>query len=474
MDVERSDAWKASEGPGKIIGLPLVSLVLINWNYAAYVGAAIDSIKSQDYPNWESIIVDNGSTDESRDVIAKHVGEDSRFRIIHLESNVGQLGAFLETFELLRGDFVTIVDADDVLFSNFVSTHVQAHLALPNSVAFTSSNVVEINAAGRALTTSYSAFARREKPFTRGLRPVETTLRLSTVSEAEYLRLSRHTCTHVSGVKWLWGPGTSNMFRRSVLQIVHQKPAGGAYFRAADSYLNPLCHILGGSALIDCQLSGYRVHGENYFSEHELIWGLKNGRPEIRRIQEQQRRESIEFLFENAAHLQRFLPEARFWRAVDQISSRLRDKTGKVVDDADFIRIFVQHYATLRNVFGEEGLHAHLRQSLTARGARAVIYQAQGDRISPQRRLGHLASDIRFALSAWFSREPKEPKRAKLRETKMLKSKKSKMKKGNNKAVPNPASPPPKRSTTSDPTEFWTRRDNVLRSTDFSNWDQLQ
>ena len=49
--------------------LPLVSLVIINWNYADFVGEAIESLKAQDYPDLEIVVVDNGSSDSSRDVI---------------------------------------------------------------------------------------------------------------------------------------------------------------------------------------------------------------------------------------------------------------------------------------------------------------------------------------------------------------------------------------------------------------------
>ena len=122
--------------------------------------AAIEFIKGQDYPSLEVVIVDNGSTDESRDVIVKHVEADSRFRIVALEQNLGQLGAFLEIFPLLNGEFITIVDADDVLFSNFLSSHVQVHLALPSSVALTSSNVVEMTADARALTGAHTSFGQ--------------------------------------------------------------------------------------------------------------------------------------------------------------------------------------------------------------------------------------------------------------------------------------------------------------------------
>ncbi len=47
---------------------PLISFVLVNWNYGRYIGAAIDSIIAQDYPHFECIVVDNCSTDDSLEV----------------------------------------------------------------------------------------------------------------------------------------------------------------------------------------------------------------------------------------------------------------------------------------------------------------------------------------------------------------------------------------------------------------------
>ena len=88
--VPTTGVWAADSR--QLFKPPLVSLVLINWNYAAYVGEAIRSIENQDYPNLEILVVDNGSTDASRSVIADCVGDNGRARIIHLEKNLGSLG----------------------------------------------------------------------------------------------------------------------------------------------------------------------------------------------------------------------------------------------------------------------------------------------------------------------------------------------------------------------------------------------
>ena len=265
----------SAESATEIVEPPLVSLVLINWNDAAYVGAAIGSIKSQDYPSIEAIVVDNASTDASRQVIAEHVGNDPRFRIVHLDENLGQLGAYFGVFKLLGGEFVTVVDADDVLFPSFVSAHVQVHLALPAKVAFTSSNVVGVTTEGRALTSGCAGFGRGAKPASRGLQPRDAAFRLSTVSNADYLELAKVTSTIGAGTPWIWGPGSSNMFRRSILALVKRDRENRTDFRAANNYLQPFCHILGNSALMDVPLSACRVHGSNDFASGQTIADLK-------------------------------------------------------------------------------------------------------------------------------------------------------------------------------------------------------
>ncbi|WP_395449238.1 glycosyltransferase family 2 protein [Aminobacter sp. UC22_36] len=132
---------------------PLVSFIIRNWNYARFVGSAIRSVRNQTYPNFEAIVVDNGSTDGSRAEIEAAIADDPRFRTIWLDENLGALTGALKGLDVARGDFVTFVDSDDYLLADFAAMHVQAHLALPRGVAFTSSAVIEIDAAGAVLGT---------------------------------------------------------------------------------------------------------------------------------------------------------------------------------------------------------------------------------------------------------------------------------------------------------------------------------
>jgi glycosyltransferase involved in cell wall biosynthesis len=363
-----------------LVSPPLVSLLIINWNYGTYIGATIDSIKSQDYPAIEVIVVDNGSTDDSRDVIAKHAGDDPRFRVVHLDENLGQLGAYFHAFELTSGEFVTIVDADDILFPSFVSSHVQVHLALPSRVALTTSNVVELRGEGRALTGVYARFGFGVKPATRGLRPADVAPRLRTVPVADYSRLARSTSTVAAvAMPWFWAPGSSNMFRRSVLAVAQQQRKNRVYMRAADNYLNPLCHALGGTALIDVQLSAYRIHGSNYFAVRETVGVLRPGRADFNARVQQENRDLMQFLLERAWLLES-LRGSRFWPLLRQLFEQVADRD-RFFASPDTLTLFIDYYPNLCQTSGERRLLAELRRLLGRKGLRTVLRAVHGGRI---------------------------------------------------------------------------------------------
>lgn len=90
---------------------PLVSVIVPNYNYARFLGAAIESALAQTYDPIEVIVVDDGSTDDSRRVIA---GFGSRVRAV-LQENRGQAGANLAGWRAANGDVVIFLDADDAL-----------------------------------------------------------------------------------------------------------------------------------------------------------------------------------------------------------------------------------------------------------------------------------------------------------------------------------------------------------------------
>jgi glycosyltransferase involved in cell wall biosynthesis len=87
-----------------------VSIVIPNYNYADYVSAAINSVLNQTYSNIEVIVVNNGSTDHSLEVLTKF-GEKI---VLVNQENLGQAGARNSGLARATGDFIAFLDADDV------------------------------------------------------------------------------------------------------------------------------------------------------------------------------------------------------------------------------------------------------------------------------------------------------------------------------------------------------------------------
>ena len=88
-----------------------IDIVVNNYNYAPFLGAAIDSALGQSYPHVRVVVVDDGSTDRSREVIESYGDRvDAVFK-----DNGGQASAFNAGFAAARGDVVVFLDADDLL-----------------------------------------------------------------------------------------------------------------------------------------------------------------------------------------------------------------------------------------------------------------------------------------------------------------------------------------------------------------------
>ncbi len=87
-----------------------VSVIIPNYNYAQYVGQAVDSVLNQTYSNIEIIVVNNGSTDNSLEILKKY---GSRICLVDQE-NLGQSGARKTGLSRATGDFIAFLDADDI------------------------------------------------------------------------------------------------------------------------------------------------------------------------------------------------------------------------------------------------------------------------------------------------------------------------------------------------------------------------
>jgi glycosyltransferase involved in cell wall biosynthesis len=99
-----------------------VSVVVPAYNYAHFLPAALDSVLAQTDRDWECIIVDDGSTDDTAAVADAYVRRDPRFRYIH-QANRGLAGARNTGVRNARGDAIQFLDADDRLLPPKLERH---------------------------------------------------------------------------------------------------------------------------------------------------------------------------------------------------------------------------------------------------------------------------------------------------------------------------------------------------------------
>lgn len=99
----------------------IVSIVIPAYNAAAFVERTVESIKNQTYPHWELVIVDDGSTDNTKDIIDRLAAEDKRITALH-QSNGGEVAARRTGVLNATGTWIMFVDADDVLPSQSIES----------------------------------------------------------------------------------------------------------------------------------------------------------------------------------------------------------------------------------------------------------------------------------------------------------------------------------------------------------------
>lgn len=101
--------------------LPLVSVIITNYNYAQYVGEAIESALNQTYKNIEIIVIDDGSTDNSPEVIRKYTENNKNIRYVR-QKNKGVVFARNAGLEKAQGEFLLFLDGDDIFPSEYIET----------------------------------------------------------------------------------------------------------------------------------------------------------------------------------------------------------------------------------------------------------------------------------------------------------------------------------------------------------------
>lgn len=137
--------------PGK------VSVVLAVYNGEAFIQKAIESVLKQSYTNWELIIINDGSTDQTPHIIAQY--KDERIRIITNEQNLKLIASLNKGLHLADGEFIARLDADDICYEDRFAIQVD-HLSKNPNVGLVATGYRMFDHAGRERIKSEEIDAR--------------------------------------------------------------------------------------------------------------------------------------------------------------------------------------------------------------------------------------------------------------------------------------------------------------------------
>lgn len=211
---------------------PYVSVIINNYNYDCFLAEAIDSALNQTYPHTEVIVVDDGSTDKSRAIIAEY---GSRIVPI-LQPNGKQAAAFNSGFARSKGDIIVFLDSDDYLFPFAIERIIGVWSANLAKVHY---RLAVVNTIGKSL--GYSS-------------PQGT----SPLSQGEVWKTILNKGGYVST------PTSGNALNRHALEKLF--PIPDEYKLTADDYLSYQVPFYGDVAAIEESLGAYRIHDSNQWA----------------------------------------------------------------------------------------------------------------------------------------------------------------------------------------------------------------
>lgn len=103
----------------------MISIIVPVYNVEKYIRKCIESILSQTYPDWELILIDDGSKDNSRIICDEYAQKDNRIISVH-QINAGVSAARNKGIEFSTGDYITFIDSDDWVDSNYLEAFINA------------------------------------------------------------------------------------------------------------------------------------------------------------------------------------------------------------------------------------------------------------------------------------------------------------------------------------------------------------
>lgn len=230
-----------------MLKLPMISFVVTSFNYGKFILTTLESIKAQTYKNFEIIIVDDCSSDNSCEIIKDFISynQDLKITLIKHEKNMGQFASMITGLKAAQGQFISFIDSDDVLTPQYAKCHIRVHLE--TSVAFTSCQIIEIGEDNEIHTMYSNASPHCEK--------------LEELFAGE--KVNYKILKHKRFGGWYWSPNSSAMFRKASVELIKDFQDTENWKICPDKFLFNFANLIGGSAIIYTPLIGYRRHKSN-------------------------------------------------------------------------------------------------------------------------------------------------------------------------------------------------------------------
>jgi glycosyltransferase involved in cell wall biosynthesis len=232
---------------------PAVDIVITNHDYGRFLREALESACSQTHPGVRVIAVDDGSSDESRGILAEY---GDRVEVV-LKDCGGQASALNAGIERCRGEVLLLLDADDRLHPE-AAARVAAALDADPALAKVQFPMRVVDALGAATGAS--------KP--------------ASHLSAPHGDLRRAELAFPFDIPWLPGGGTA--FRTSLVRRIMPIPEHDYPRFGADWYLIHLTALLGGAGVLEQPCADYRVHGANAYELDLAALDLGHVRDSIR------------------------------------------------------------------------------------------------------------------------------------------------------------------------------------------------
>ena len=213
----------------------MISIAMATYNGAKYIQEQIESILRQTIQDFELIICDDCSTDDTCDIIYQLQKKDNRIRLIKNEYSLGFKNNFLKAISLCKGEYIALSDQDDVWYENHLSILYSAIQSSGKALAVGDADMVDSELLPLGLTNfHWMSFDRRDA---------------NEMEMVDSIALWRGMLT-----------GMNMMFTQKLYNMILQMPKDSLYH---DVWISLLACFFGGVIIVDKPISAYRRHGKN-------------------------------------------------------------------------------------------------------------------------------------------------------------------------------------------------------------------